>query len=233
MTQASLKRVTLQTLENYRVAAHQAVVAYRRGGHRLVGAVGSTVDTVVVPRAARVAPVAAVRLKSVRGQVAKTLDAGIDQIADGSERVIARGNQLAVAQVGRVAELVAGVDNTLVANGLQGVARATLPGAQVALSLSSKVAEGATALAGVVGGPAKRAARVAKPAPATRARKAVVKATKTVAKSAKTTARSAVRRAAKPAKAVSEAASAAVAPASPFETPKARRLASKKAAPAA
>lgn len=232
MTQASLKRVTLQTLENYRVAAHQAVVAYRRGGHRLVGAVGSTVDTVVVPRAARVAPVAAVRLKSVRGQVAKTLNAGIDQIADGSERVIARGNRLAVAQVGRVAELVAGVDNTLVANGLQGVARATLPGAQVALSLSSKVAEGATALAGVVGGPAKRAPRAAKPAPVTRARKAVAKATKTVAqsaRSAKASAKTAVKRAAKPIK----AATAAVAPASPFETPKARRLASKKAAPAA
>ncbi len=226
MTQPSLKRVTLQTLENYRVAAHQAVVAYRRGGHRLVGAVGSTVDAVVVPRAARVAPVAAVRLKSVRGQVTRTLDAGIDQIADGSERVIARGNKLAVAQVGRVAELAAGVDNALVANGLQSVARATLPGAQVALSLSTKVAEGATALAGAVGGRATPAPRAAKAAPATRARKAAAKAPKAAAKAVKTAARKTSRTATKAVK----AASAVVAPASPFETTKARRLASKKAA---
>ena len=78
MTAQTLSRVTLQTLENYRTAATQAVVAYRLGGHRLVGAVNGALKNGVYPRTAKMAPRATERLNEVRGSVSKIVVKGIE-----------------------------------------------------------------------------------------------------------------------------------------------------------
>jgi hypothetical protein len=50
-----------------------------------------------------------------------------------------------------VAKFAAGIDNEIVANGLQTAARLTMPGAKVALVVSSRVVDGANALADAAG----------------------------------------------------------------------------------
>jgi hypothetical protein len=195
MTTKTLSGVTLQTLDNYRTAATQAVVAYRSGGHRLVKLVNGTLEGRVYPRTARIAPRVTDRMNDVRDSVSEIVVKGIDQVADRTEKAIELGSATAAAQVARVAEFAAGVGNELVASGLQAVARLTMPGANVALVLSSKVAAGADALAEVAGArPLHRAVRKAgagakrKATPAARKTKAAVEtAAKRVVKAAKST----------------------------------------------
>jgi hypothetical protein len=162
MTTQTLSGVTLQSLENYRTAAAQAVVAYRIGGRRLVRVVDGALKSNVYPRTATLAPRATERMNDVRGSVAEAVVNGIDQIAERAERVIEAGSSSAAAQVAKLAKFTAGIDNEAVANGLRTVARLTMPGAKVALAVSSRVAAGASALADGAGArPVQRAIRKA------------------------------------------------------------------------
>ena len=65
MTTQTLSHLTLQTLDNYRTAANQAVVAYRLGSHRLVNVVNATLENSVYPRTAKLAPKATRRMNGV------------------------------------------------------------------------------------------------------------------------------------------------------------------------
>lgn len=193
MNNPSLSRVTLQSLENYRAAAAQAVVAYRLGGHRLVSAVNGALQNTVYPQTAKLAPRATDRLDEVRGNVSEIVVKGIDQVAQRADQAIELSSSVAAKQVTKVAQFAAGIDNQMVAGGLQAAARLSLPGAQVALVVSSRVAEGAKSLASAAGArPVRQAVRKAakrvqrQAAPVVRQAKADVKAvSKRVVKAAK------------------------------------------------
>ena len=198
MTTQTLTRVTLQTLENYRAAATKGIAAYRVGGHRLVGAVNGALKNKVYPRTAKVVPRATHRMNEFRGNFTSVVEKGIDRIARSSEKAVEMSSHTAAAQVTRLSRFAHGVDNEMFANGLQAASRLTMPGAKVALALSSRVAERASALADAAGvRRAKKAAPKAarkpvagarrKAAAGSRQAKAVVKtATRRVAKVAKT-----------------------------------------------
>ena len=151
MLRNSLSGVTLQTLKNYRIAATETVVAYRLGGHRLVRAVDGALKNSVYARTAKLAPRATDRMDEVRGNLSQIVVKGIDRVAERTERVIEAGSANAAEQLKRVASFAAGIENEAVAGGLQTAVRLTLPGAQVALIVSSKIAEGAHALADAAG----------------------------------------------------------------------------------
>ena len=218
MTTQTLSRVTLQTLENYRTAATQAVVAYRLGSHRLVGVVNGALENNVYPRTAKLAPGATERMNEVRGNVSDIVIKGIDQMAERTEKAIDLGADTAAAQVAKVADFAAGIDNEMVVNGLQTAVRLSMPGAKLALVVSGKVAERAEALVEAAGGkPVKKAMRRAgvvakrKTAPVARKAKATVKTAakrtrKAVAKVVEAPKVQRVRRAAK--KVVAEVAAA-------------------------
>jgi hypothetical protein len=190
MTTQSLSRVTLQTLENCRNAADQAVMAYRLGGRRLMGAVNGALQGSVYPRTTKWAPRATDRVDSIRGNVSEIVVKGIDQVADGAKKAIALGSTKAAAQLTKAAKFAVGIDNELVANSLQAATRLTMPGARIALAVSGKVAKGAQALADAAGArPVHKAARKVaagskrKVAPVARKTKVAVKsAAKRVAK---------------------------------------------------
>ena len=166
MNTQTLSTVTLQTLENYRNAASRAVVAYHLGGKRLLGMVNGALESRVYPRTAKIAPRATERLNEVRGNVSEIIVKGADQVAQRTEQAIAFSSDTAAAQVSKIVDFAAGIDNSLLANGLQTAARLTMPAAQVALVVSSKVAQGANALADAAGArPVRRAARKAAAAP--------------------------------------------------------------------
>ena len=193
MRTQTLSHVTQQSIENYRKAAVQTVTAYRLGGHRLVGAMNGALQNGLYPRTALLAPRATDRMDEVRGKVSDIVVKGIDQVAEGAEKAIELSSSTASSQLNKVAQFAAGIDNDMVANGLQTAARLSMPGAKVALLVSTRVAEGATLLADAAG---------ARPVRKT-ARKAVRKAAPTVRK-AKATAKVATRRVAKVVKAVEE-----------------------------
>jgi hypothetical protein len=151
MRTQSLSGVTLQTLNNYRTAATQAVVAYRLGSHRVVDMVNGALQNNLYPRTAKVAPRATDRLDEVRGNVSEIVVKGIDVVAERTEQAIDFGATTAAEQVNKVAAFAAGIENETVAQGLQAAARLTMPGAQVALAVSGKLAEGANALADAAG----------------------------------------------------------------------------------
>jgi hypothetical protein len=182
MTIPTLSRVTLETLENYRTAAARTVVAYRAGGHRLIDVINGALQTRVYPRTAKLAPHATDRVDAFRGNVSAIVVKGIDQVAARTEQAIDLGSTTAAAQLNKVSAFAAGIDNPVVANGLQAAARLTMPGAKVALAVSSKVAQGANALADAAGArPVRKAVRKAaagvkrKAAPATRKAAATMK----------------------------------------------------------
>lgn len=179
MNTPTLSHLTLQTLDNYRAAANQAVVAYRLGSHRLVNVLNATLENSVYPRTAKLAPKATRRIDGVRGNVSDVVVKGIDQVAERTEQAIEMSSTAAAAQVKKVARFAAGIDNDIVAGGLQAAARFTLPGAKVALVVSGKVAEGAHALAGAAGArPARNANhKAARPTARTTAGKSTVKST--------------------------------------------------------
>jgi len=151
MRTQSLSGVTLQTLKNYRTAATQAVVAYRLGSHRVVDLVNGALQNNLYPRTAKVAPRTTDRLDEVRGNVSEIVVKGIDVVAERTEQAIEFGANTAAEQVNKVAAFAAGIENETVAQGLQAAARLTMPGAQVALAVSGKLAEGAHALADAAG----------------------------------------------------------------------------------
>jgi hypothetical protein len=166
MTNQYLSHVTLETLENYRSAATQGVLAWRAGSRRLIGAVNGALEQSVYPRTARLAPRATEFMNDMRGNVTQIVVKGVDQTAARAETAIEFGAHTAGTQVNKLARYASKVDNAAVANGLQTVARLTMPGAKVALAISGKVAAGAMALADAAGArPVRRAARKAAAAP--------------------------------------------------------------------
>ncbi len=86
---------------------------------------------------------------------------GLDAVSAGTERAIVMSANSLSSQVKRIAKLANGVDNRVVARGLQAAARISLPGAKVALTLSERVAAGADKLAQVAAGPRKATASAA------------------------------------------------------------------------
>lgn len=151
MTTQTLAHVTLETLDNYHLAATQAVAAYRAGGERLVRVVSDAVELQMLPRAAKVAPKAAERMDVLRSNVSTIVVKGLDQVVEGAEFALGRGHEIAAAQLNKAAEFSAGLGNATVSNGLDTAARLSLPLAKLALTVSGKVAEGATALADAAG----------------------------------------------------------------------------------
>ena len=95
---------------------------------------------------------------------------GLDAVSARTSRAIETGADTMTSQVKRVADLAGGVDNKVLATGLQAAVRISLPGAQVALALSERVASGADKLADVAGGA--RATKAAKAAGKRRSAKA-------------------------------------------------------------
>lgn len=193
-----LSHLTLETLENYRNAATQGVRAYRSGGHRLVGAVNGALEHSVYPRTARLAPRATEFMNDVRGNVTQIVIKGLNQTAARAATAIEFGASTAGAQVNKLARFASKVDNPAVANGLQTVARLTMPGAKVALAISDKVAAGATALADAAGArPVRSATRKAAAAPRRAARRVAGAAKAPMAKARRTgvAAKKAVKRA--------------------------------------
>ena len=195
----TLSHLTLQTLDNYRTAASQAVVAYRLGSRRLVNVVNATLENSVYPRTARLAPVATRRMDGVRGNVSDVVVKGIDQVAERTEQAIEMGTAAAATQVKKAARFAANIDNNLVASGLQTAVRLSMPGAKVALAVSGKVAEGASALAGAAGARTVRKAvrKTTVKAGRKNAAKSVGKAVRQVAAQAQREATPVVRRAKK------------------------------------
>ncbi len=162
MNTQTLNGVTLKTLDNSRSAATQAMAAYRLGGRKLVSAVNSVLANRVYPRTAGVAPQITVRMNEARESISNIVVKGIDGFADRTVKAIESGSSAAAAQLKKVSGLATGVQNPAVANGLQTAARLTMPGANVALALSSRVVQGANALADAAGArPLRKAVRKA------------------------------------------------------------------------
>jgi hypothetical protein len=200
MTQTTLRTVTLETVANYRQVAEHAVGAYRASGHRLLAVMTRNLD-----RGARgVAPRLAEVLRQTSHKFSDVAAKGIDSVSEQTERAIELGSAGVSARIGRVADLVEGIENRYVATGLEAAARLSLTGAQAALTLSQKMAAGADKLAEVVGG--KRA----------RGTKAVARAKSAV---------KAARRATAPAKPHSTKAVKAIKAAAPVKAPAQRRQA--------
>jgi len=148
MNQTTLRTVTLETVANYRQVAEHAIGAYRASGHRLLAMMSRNLDR----STARIAPRLAAALRQTSTTVSDVAAKGIDSISAQTERVIELSSARVSARIDRVADLVEGIENRYVANGLQTAARFSLTGAQAALTLSEKLASGADKLAAVVGG---------------------------------------------------------------------------------
>ncbi|MBL8341476.1 MAG: hypothetical protein JNL30_08410 [Rubrivivax sp.] len=151
MTTQSLAHVTQETLDNYHLAATQAVAAYRAGSERLVRVMSDAVELQVVPAAAKLAPKAAERVDVLRSNVSTIVVKGLDQVVGGAEFALGRGHEVATAQLSKAAEFTAGIESAALTSGLDTAARLSLPLAKLARVVSGKVAEGATALAGAAG----------------------------------------------------------------------------------
>ena len=222
MTQVSLRTVTLKTVANYHHAAERAVGAYRLGGHRLIVAMRQGVDSAARRSAQRFAPRMVAVIQRAGERVGSLAAKGLDAVSSRSTRVLEIGSDGVRSQVERVADLAGGVDYPVVTTGLQAAVRFSLPGAQVALALSERVAAGAAKLETVAAGPrstrakaaAQRVRRAAKPG------RAVVKAVAEVEAEVKTASRRATKSVGKAAQAVSDAAKAAVKSAAPKATRK-------------
>ena len=198
MTSQYLSHVTLETLENYRTAAARSVVACRSGGRRLIGAVNGALEQRVYPRTAKLAPRATEFMNEVRDNVTQIVIKGLDQTAARAATAIEFGANTAGTQVNKLARFAAKVDSPVVANGLQTVARLTMPGAKVALAISGKLAAGAIALADAAGArPVRSAARKAAAAPRRVAKRATQAVKAPLAKARRTgvVAKKAVKRA--------------------------------------
>jgi len=189
MTQATLRTVTLETIANYRQVAEHAVGAYRASGHRLLAVMEKGVDRTATRGAERVAPHLAAALRRTSGKVSSVAAKGIDTVSSQTERVIEMGSKGVTTQVSRVADIVEGIENKYVATGLNAAARLSMAGAQAALTLSEKLAEGASKLSGVIAAtpaPVKKAKAIVKRAKAVTKRAAKTVATEPVVKAVRT-----------------------------------------------
>ncbi len=152
MTQQTLSTVTLATIENYRHAASLAVMAYRAGSNRLIDAVNSSIDANVYSRTEKLAPQLTSKLAQVRTGMTDIMVKGIDSVSTGSDKAIEVSSTTATQGVAKVAKFAAGIDNRMVANSIDAVVRLSMPGAQMAQTLSAKVAEGADTLSRAASG---------------------------------------------------------------------------------
>jgi len=175
MTPTSLRAVTLKTVANYRQGAERAVGAYRLGGHRLIVALRHGVDSAARRSGQRFAPRMVAVVQQVGQQVGSLAAKALDAVSSRTSRVLEIGSDGLRSQVERVAELAGGLDHPVVAHGLRAAVRISLPGAQVALAVSERVAAGAVKLEAVAAGPgssranavAQRERRAAAPARST------------------------------------------------------------------
>jgi hypothetical protein len=164
MNTPSLSRITMETMANYRMAATQVVAASGAGSRRLVRAVDGTLQQQVLPRTSKLAPQVSERMDAVRGTVNRYVEQGIDQIVEVAETTITLSGDFAVAQVTRLSDLAGDVTTPLLVDGLHTATRLAMPAAQLALKVSSVVADGATSLADAAGAhpvakPVRRAAK--------------------------------------------------------------------------
>ena len=190
MTTTSLRTVTLKTVANYRHAAERTLRAYRSGGQRLIAVVRDRVDQAAQRGAEPYVPALAAAVRRAGDNLGQLAHQGLDAVSERTSRAIAVSADSVSSQVKRVAELAGGVDNKVVATGLQAAVRASLPGAKLGLVLSERVASGADKLADVAAGAqAKKAAKTA----GKRVRRAQAEATD-VAAEVKAEAKTAVRR---------------------------------------
>jgi len=162
MTIQTLSTVTLQTIENYRNAAALAVNAYRTGSNRLIEAVNDSLEANVYSRTGRVAPQLTNKLIQVRGGLTDIIVKGIDGVSERTDKAIEASSNTATKSVTKVAEFAAGIDNRVVANGIEAMVRLSLPGAKVGLAVSAKLAEGVDTLSRAAAGKKVKPARVAK-----------------------------------------------------------------------
>ena len=144
MTPSTLRAVTLKTVANYAQVAERAVLAYRVGGHRLIAAMQRGVDLAALNGPERLA----LALRRAGGNVGGLASKGLDLVSSRTERAIEVSSSGVTQQLARVADLADGVDNSVVAGGLQAAARISLPGAQAALALSERLVAGAAKLPG-------------------------------------------------------------------------------------
>lgn len=154
MTQASLRTVTLETVDNYRQVAEHAVNAYRASGHRLLSMMSRSVDRAATRGAERIAPSWAAALRKTSNKVTSVAAKGIDSVSARTERVIEIGTAGVSARVSRMATLVEGIENRYIATGLQAAALVSLTGAQAALTLSERLVAGADKLSSAIEGSA-------------------------------------------------------------------------------
>ena len=142
MTPTTLRAVTLKTVANYTHVAERTLAAYRVGGQRLIAVVQRGLDTAA---ARSPAPLAGL-LRSASGRAGSVAGQGLKAVSQRAGQVIDLSSSGINRQLGRAAGWIEGVENTTVQNSLQAVARISLPGAQVALALSERVAAGADKL---------------------------------------------------------------------------------------
>ncbi len=228
----SLRTVALQTVANYRHAAERTLGASRHTGERLIAAMRAGVDRAARTGAEPYVPALAAALRRAGDNLGDLAGQSLAAVSERTSRFIAAGADGVTSQVERVAGLVDGVDNKVVATSLQAAVRVSLPGAQVALALSERVASGADKLADVAGaGTARRSARAA----GKRLRRAKVEASDAATKAAAAVKRQARRTrqaTVAAAEAVAEAATAVKAPKARRAAPKARAAAQPAAQPA-
>ena len=162
MTHPTLSTVTLATIENYRHAASLAVMAYRTGSNRLIDALNNSIEANVYSRTEKVAPQLTSKLLRVRTGLTDIMVKGIDVVSTGSDMAIEAGSTTATKGVAKVARFAAGIDNRVVASGIGAVVRLSMPGAQMAQTVSAKVAEGADTLSRVAAKPKLQSVRAVK-----------------------------------------------------------------------
>ncbi len=237
MTTTSLRTVTLETVANYRHAAERTLRAYRSGGQRLITMVRNSVDRAAERGAEPYVPALAAVLRRAGDNLGQLAHQGLETVSERTSRAIGIGADGVSSGVKRVADFAGGVDNKVVAGGLNAAVRISLPGAQVALALSERLASGADKLADVAGGAqAKQAVKAA----GKRIRRAKAEATEVVADAVNKAANSAktakTAKTVKPAKVAKspKAAKAAVTPsvAKPRAKPRAKQALAESTKPA-
>ncbi len=182
MSEATLRAMTQETVDNYRQVAEHAINAYRAGGHRLLGLMSRNVERVTQRGAERLAPRLAAAVRRTSDKMAVAAAKGIDAVSARSEQVVEAGSTGVGQQLGRVADFVEGLEIRYLAGGLQAAARVSLTGARAALSLSETLMARAQRFTGATAEAPKRAARRAPARRAAKPARAVKAATKTAKK---------------------------------------------------
>lgn len=187
MSEATLRAMTLETVDHYRQAAEQAISAYRTGGHRLLGLMSRNVERATKRGAERFAPQLAAAVRRTSDKMAGAAAKGIDAVSARGEQVVEAGSAGVGERLGRVADFVEGLEIRYVAGGLQAAARVSLSGARAALGLSETLMAGARRFTAPVAAPKAAARR----APVRRAAKKTVRSAAKPAKKAARTRRAA------------------------------------------